>query len=307
MLRHEGTGEDGRGSVERRAFIKGTIPMHFTKMQALGNDFIIIDLFREKLPNPREAAPIMCDRHFGIGADGLIMVGPSIQCDFSMRVINSDGSEAEMCGNGIRCLARYVVERGYAKGPEFVTESLRGPHAQKVSLDRGRFVDVTTYMGKPELRRSRIPMLGPDSERVVNEPLMVDGVEYRVTLVNVGNPHCVVFVEDVSKLDLPVLGPKFENHPLFPNRINTEFIQVLDRNNLRMRVWERGCGETLACGTGATASTVAAILKGCTFDVVMVHLLGGDLTIEWRNHEDLYMTGSAQKVFTGEYEVKEKD
>jgi diaminopimelate epimerase len=199
------------------------------------------------------------------------------------------------------------VDQGYAGGDEFVTESLRGPHHQKVSLDNGRFMDVTTFMGKPELRRSRIPMLGPDSERVVNEPLKVGEVEYRVTLVNVGNPHCVVFVDDVGKLDLAALGPQFENHPLFPKRINTEFIQVLDRNNLRMRVWERGCGETLACGTGATASTVAAILNGYTFDTVMVHLLGGDLIIEWRNHEDLYMTGSAQRVFTGEYEIREKD
>ncbi len=281
--------------------------MKFTKMQALGNDFIIIDLFRDQLTNPREMAPLMCDRHFGIGADGLILVGPSEKYDFSMRVINSDGSEAEMCGNGIRCLARYVVEQGHAKGSEFVTESLLGPHRQKVSLDEGRFVDVTTWMGKPELRRTRIPMLGPDSERVVNEPLVVDDVEYRVTLVNVGNPHCVVFVEDVGKLDLAALGPRFESHPLFPNRINTEFIQVLDKNNLRMRVWERGCGETLACGTGAAASTVAAILNGYTFDTVMVHLLGGNLIIEWRNHEDLYMTGSARTVFTGEYEIKEPD
>ena len=275
--------------------------MHFTKMQAIGNDFIIIDLFREKLPEPEKAAVKMCDRHFGIGADGLIIVGPSEKYDFSMRVINSDGSEAEMCGNGIRCLARYVIEHGYTKKTEFVTESLRGPHTQKVSLDDGHFVDVTTYMGKPVFRRSLIPMRGEDSERVVNEPLTVDGKEYRVTLVNVGNPHCVVFVDDVSTLDLPALGPKFENHPLFPKRINTEFIQVLDRNNLRMRVWERGCGETLACGTGATASTVAAILNGLTYDTVMMHLLGGDLIIEWRNHEDLYMTGGAQTVFTGEW------
>lgn len=275
--------------------------MKFTKMQALGNDFIMIDLFREPLPDPEAAAPAMCDRHFGIGADGLIIVGPSEKYDFSMRVINSDGSEAEMCGNGIRCLARYVVEHGYTTRTEFVTESLRGPHVQKVTISEGHFVDVTTFMGKPVLQRSLIPMLGGDSERVVNEPLDVDGTEYRVTLVNVGNPHCVVFVDDVDTLDLPSLGPKIERHPLFPNRINTEFIQVLDRNNLRMRVWERGCGETLACGTGATASTVAAILNGLTFDTVMVHLLGGDLIVEWKNHDDLYMTGSAKTVFTGEW------
>ncbi len=277
--------------------------MKFTKMQAIGNDFIIIDLFRETLPNPKKVAPFLCDRHFGIGADGLIIVGPSEKHDFSMRVINSDGSEAEMCGNGIRCLARYVVENKYTDKSEFVTESLRGPHSQRVSVADGHFIDVTTFMGAPLLRRSLIPMTGPDAEQVVNEPFAVDGREYRITLVNVGNPHCVVFVDDVDAIDLPNIGPKFENHPSFPKRINTEFIQFLDRNNLRMRVWERGVGETLACGTGATASAVAAILNGLTYDTVMVHLRGGDLTIQWRDHRDLYMTGSAHTVFTGEIDV----
>jgi diaminopimelate epimerase len=277
--------------------------MRFTKMQALGNDFIIIDLFRETLLNPLEIALRMCDRHFGIGADGLILVGPANDADFSMRVINSDGSEAEMCGNGIRCLARYVVESGLIKKTEFVTRSLRGLHTQVISLDEGKFVDVTTSMGSPILRRSLIPMIGDDAEKVVTEMLPVDGHEYPVTLVNVGNPHCVVFVDDVDKVNLQGLGPKFEHHPLFPNRINTEFVQVLDKNNLRIRVWERGCGETLACGTGATASVVAAILNGRTFDTVMVHLAYGDLIIEWRGHKELYMTGGAQTVFTGEYRV----
>jgi diaminopimelate epimerase len=277
--------------------------MHFTKMQALGNDFIIIDLSKESLPKPLAAAPKMCDRHFGIGADGLILVGPAEDADFSMRIINSDGSEAEMCGNGIRCLARYVIDSGLTKKTEFVTRSLRGLHTQTVSLDGNRFVDVTTSMGAPTLPRRQIPMTGDDADRVVNEKLLVDGLEYRVTLVNVGNPHCVVFVDDVDTLNLADLGPKFEHHPLFPNRINTEFVQVLDKNNLRMRVWERGCGETLACGTGATASVVAGILNGKTFDTVMVHLAYGDLIIEWRDHQELYMTGSAQKVFTGEYRL----
>jgi diaminopimelate epimerase len=274
--------------------------MKFTKMQALGNDFIIIDLFRETLQEPKGAAPALCDRHFGIGADGLILVGKSERYDFSMRIINADGSEAEMCGNGIRCLARYVVDQKYTDKTEFVTESLRGPHEQKVSIEEGRFIDVTTRMGKPVLRRSLIPMLGNDDPQVVNEPLRVDGAEYRITLVNVGNPHCVVFVESVDALDLPSLGPKFERHPLFPNRINTEFVEILDRNNIRMRVWERGVGETLACGTGATASVAASILNGLTFETVMVHLLGGDLIIEWKDRGDLYMTGGARTVFTGE-------
>jgi len=277
--------------------------MKFTKMQGLGNDHIIIDLFKETLPDPLEIAPRMCDRHFGVGADGLILVGPSDKYDFNMRVINSDGSEAEMCGNGIRCLARYVVESGLTDKTEFITETLKGPHAQKVHLVNGRFVDVKTSMGTPVLRKSEIPMTGEDSDKVVDEELEVDGSIYHITLVNVGNPHCVVFVDDVEKVDLSTIGPKFENHPVFPNRINTEFVQVLDKNNIRMRVWERGCGETLACGTGAAASVAAAILNGLTFDTVMVHLAHGDLIIEWKDHNELFMTGGAKTVFAGDYKI----
>ncbi|MFC1538467.1 diaminopimelate epimerase [Candidatus Latescibacterota bacterium] len=277
--------------------------MKFTKMQGLGNDHIIIDLFKETIPDPQKIAPKMCDRHFGIGADGLILIGPSEKYDFKMRVINNDGSEAEMCGNGIRCLARYVVENGLTDKTEFITESLRGPHTQNVTLINGKFIDVRTSMGEPVLGRNAIPMLGEDSDTVVDEELDVDGSIYKITLVNVGNPHCVVYVDDVDKVDLPSIGPKFEHHPLFPNRINTEFIQVLDKNNIRMRVWERGVGETMACGTGATASVVASILNGLTFDTVMVHLAGGDLTIEWENHKELYMTGYADTTFTGEYKI----
>lgn len=277
--------------------------MKFTKMQALGNDHIIIDLFKEELADPFGIAPKMCDRHFGVGADGLILVGPSEKYDFKMRVINNDGSEAEMCGNGIRCLARYVVETGLTDKAEFVTESLRGPHTQKVHFNKGRFEDVRTTMGEPILRRSAIPMTGPDSDSVINENLEVDGKIYKITLVNVGNPHCVVFVDDVAAVDLRNLGPKFENHPSFPKRINTEFVQVLDKNNIRMRVWERGCGETLACGTGSTASVVASILNGYTFETVMVHLAYGDLIIEWKDRKELYMTGSADISFTGEYKI----
>lgn len=277
--------------------------MKFTKMHGLGNDHIILDGFREVIPDPLQLALRMCDRHLGVGADGLIIVGPSRQFDFRMRVINSDGSEAEMCGNGIRCLARYVIETGLTKKTEFVTESLKGHHTQKVYLDKGKFVNVRTAIGKAVLQRSLIPMLGEDADYVVNEEFDVDGSTYRITLVNVGNPHCVLFVDDVDSVDLTVIGPKFEHHPLFPNRINTEFVQVLDKNNLRMRVWERGCGETLACGTGATASVVAAILNGLTFDTVTVHLRYGDLIIEWVGHEELYMTGDAHTVFTGEYKI----
>ncbi|MBN1292280.1 MAG: diaminopimelate epimerase [Candidatus Latescibacteria bacterium] len=277
--------------------------MKFTKMHGLGNDHIILDLFREKIPDPIDLAPRMCDRHLGIGADGLIIVGPSKQFDFKMRVINSDGSEAEMCGNGIRCLARYVIETGLTKKTEFVTESLRGPHAQEVHMDGSSFADVTTSMGKPILQRRLIPMKGTDSDKVVDEALDVDSSRYNITLINVGNPHCVTFVDDVDKINLNEIGPKFEHHPLFPNRINTEFVQILDKNNIRMRVWERGCGETMACGTGATASVIASILNGHTFDTVMVHLKYGSLIIEWKDHDEIYMTGDAHTVFTGEYKI----
>lgn len=277
--------------------------MKFTKMHGLGNDHIILDLFRDEIPDPQEIAPRMCDRHFGVGADGLILVGPSDTYDFSMRVINSDGSEAEMCGNGIRCLARYVVESGLTDKTTFVIESLRGPHAQEVHLINGAFVDVTTAMGKPVLNRKAIPMNGDDVDMVVNEELVVDGSPYRITLVNVGNPHCVVFVDDVDAVALPAIGPKFEHHEAFPNRINTEFVTVLDKNNLRMRVWERGSGETLACGTGATASVVASILNGLSLETVCVHLTYGDLIIEWRNRGELSMTGGAEHVFSGDYKI----
>ena len=273
----------------------------FTKMHGLGNDHLVINMFETELPDTSKLAPIMCHRHLGIGADGLILVGPSDEYDFSMRVINSDGTESEMCGNGIRCLARYVFENGMTNKTTFVTESLRGPHTQEIHTANGQFIDVTTEMGEPRLKRSLIPMTGDDSNQVISEALDVGGRIWNVTLVNVGNPHCVVFVDDVDSIDLPSIGPKFENHDRFPNRINTEFIQVLDRNNLRMRVWERGCGETMACGTGATASVVAAILNGYTFDTVMVHLAYGDLIIEWRDRGQLYMTGGATHICTGLY------
>ena len=277
--------------------------MQFTKMHGIGNDFVVIDLFQEEIGDPVELAPAMCHRNLGIGADGLILVGPSDSYDFRMRVINSDGSEAEMCGNGIRCLARYVVDHKLTDKTTFFTETLQGPLQQDVRVIDGHFVDVTTDMGAVALRRNSIPMNGADIDQVVSEPFVVDGVTYNITLVNVGNPHCIVFVDDVDAVDLHRIGPMFETHEAFPKRINTEFVQVLDRNNVRMRVWERGVGETHACGTGASASVVAAILNGLTFDTVTVHLRYGALIIEWRDHDRLFMTGDATPVFTGDYPV----
>ncbi len=278
--------------------------MKFSKMHGLGNDHIVIDLFKEELPDPQAAAPQMCDRHLGIGADGLMLIGPSEKYDFRLRVINGDGSEAEMCGNGIRCLARYAVESGLTDKSEFVMESLKGVHYMTVRTIDGKFVDVTTSMGVPVLNRVAIPMTGPDDPQVVNEPFEVDGTTYNITLVNMGNPHCVVFVDNVDTVDLADIGPKFERHPAFPERINAEFVQVLDKNNLRMRVWERGCGETLACGTGAAASVVAGVLNGHNHETTSVHLTYGALLFEWKNRSEIFMTGGADNVFTGDYPLK---
>lgn len=280
------------------------ITMKFTKMHGLGNDHIVIDLFKEELPDPQAVAPQMCDRHLGIGADGLMLIGPSEKHDFRLRVINGDGSEAEMCGNGIRCLARYAVESGLTDKSEFVMESLKGVHHMTVRTIDGKFVDVTTSMGVPVLNRAAIPMTGPDDPQVVNEPFEVDGKTYNITLVNMGNPHCVVFVDNVDTVDLADIGPIFERHPAFPERINAEFVQVLDKNNLRMRVWERGCGETLACGTGAAASVVAGVLNGHTHETASVHLTYGALLFEWKDKGEIFMTGGADNVFTGDYPLK---
>ena len=278
--------------------------MKFTKMHGLGNDHIVIDLFKEDLPDPQAVAPLMCDRHFGIGADGLMLIGPSEKYDFRLRVINADGSEAEMCGNGIRCLARYAVESGLTDKSDIVMESLKGIHKMTIRTLDGKFVDVTTSMGVPVLNRAAIPMTGPDDARVINEPFEVDGQTCNITLVNMGNPHCVIYVDDVDAVDLADLGPKFEHHPAFPERINTEFVQVLDKNNLRMRVWERGSGETLACGTGAAASVVAGVLNDLNYEATMVHLAHGTLIFEWKDRVEMFMTGGADNVFTGEYPLK---
>lgn len=276
--------------------------MKFTKMEGLGNDYVYVNCFKEKIENPKDLAVKVSDRHFGIGSDGLILIKPSDVADFCMDMYNADGSQAEMCGNGIRCVAKYVYDYGLTDKTSISIETLAGIKYLDLKVENGKVALVTVNMGSPELVPSRIPVVS-DKEILVDEPIMVAGTEYRMTCVSMGNPHCVVFVKDTAGFPLEDIGPKFENHELFPKRINTEFIQILDRKTVNMRVWERGSGETLACGTGACASAVACILNGVTEEEITLHLLGGDLLVRWDRESDcVYMTGPATVVFDGEYE-----
>ncbi|OIQ62057.1 diaminopimelate epimerase [Neomoorella thermoacetica] len=276
--------------------------MHFVKMHGLGNDFVLVNAMTEKVPGDLPGlARRVCHRRFGIGADGLILVLPSEQARLRMRIFNPDGSEPEMCGNGIRCFARYVYETGLAEGEELQVETLAGIIKPKLILEGGRVAGVRVDMGAPHLEREQIPMAGTGSP-VLDEPIEVNGETWGGTCVSMGNPHCVFFVEDVTGAPVTTVGPVVEHHPLFPRRTNVEFIQVLNREELRMRVWERGAGETMACGTGACAAAVAGALTGRSNRKVTVHLAAGDLQIEWSpvdNH--VYMTGPAVEVFRGDF------
>ena len=275
--------------------------MKFTKWQGTGNDFVIVNGFEETIADYSAKAIELCDRHFGIGADGLILVLPSAIADFRMRIFNSDGGEAEMCGNGIRCFARYVYENGLLDKTELSVETLAGIIRPKLLPADGKETLVCVDMGEPRLNRGEIPMTGEPAGRVIDVPLVVGGADYRITCVSMGNPHCVIFTDAVEELDLPTLGRPIEGHPWFPRKTNVEFVQVLDRQNLRMRVWERGAGVTLACGTGTCATVVAAVLNDKTDRKVRVRLDGGELLIEWRDDNHVYMTGPAVEVFRGEY------
>ena len=277
--------------------------MKFTKMHGLGNDFILLNCLENTVDNPSELAQDMCDRNFGIGADGLVLVLPSEveEADFRMRIFNPDGSEPEMCGNAIRCFAKYLYERDLTTKTDLNVETLAGIIKPKLILEDGAVQLVKVDMGQPRLKRSEIPMKGEESEQVVKEPLNVAGEEFEVTCVSMGNPHCVIFVDDADEAPVRELGPKIETHDLFPEDINVEFIEVVNEEELEMRVWERGAGVTLACGTGACGSTVAAILNDLTQRKVTVHLLGGDLVIEWSDDDHVYMSGPATEVFTGDY------
>ncbi len=274
--------------------------MKFTKMEGLGNDYVYVNCLKESVENPSEVAVKVSDRHFGIGSDGLILIKPSKVADFCMEMYNADGSRSEMCGNGIRCVAKYVYDYGLTDQTSISVETLAGIKYLDLEVENGKVAVVTVNMGAPELIPAKIPVRS-DKDILVKEPITVDGVTYEMTCVSMGNPHCIVFVEDTAAFPLETVGPEFEQHDVFPNRVNAEFIQVLDRKTVNMRVWERGSGETLACGTGACASTVACVLNGLTDDEITLHLLGGDLRVRWDREENLvYMTGPARVVFDGE-------
>ncbi|HCT91212.1 MAG TPA: diaminopimelate epimerase [Lachnospiraceae bacterium] len=278
--------------------------MKFTKMHGIGNDYVYVNCFEEQVENPRETAIRVSDRHFGIGSDGLILIKPSRRADFEMAMYNADGSEGAMCGNGIRCVAKYVYDYGLTDRTRISVDTKSGVKILDLTIgEDGRVSLVRVNMGSPELTASKIPIVS-EREQVIDEPIEVGGVTYAMTGVSMGNPHAVVYLEDVGRLDIEKTGPLFERHERFPDRINTEFIRVIDRKNLEMRVWERGSGETLACGTGACAAAVASMVNGYTEDEVTVHLLGGELRIRWDREGNLvYMTGPAAVAFEGEIDL----
>lgn len=273
----------------------------FSKWHGLGNDFVIVNGFKEKIDNYPQMAIQVCDRHTGVGADGLVVVLPSKVADFEMRIFNSDGSEAEMCGNVTRCIARYVYENSLTDKTKVTLETKAGIIRPELVFSDGRLQTIKVDMGEPRLIRSTIPMLGDESQQVVNEVLTVHGVEYGITCVSMGNPHCIIFVDDLGSTDLALIGPMIETHPIFPKKTNVEFVQVIDKQKVRMRVWERGAGITMACGTGACATLVAGVLNGKIDRQAVVELDGGELLIEWGLDNHIYMSGPAVEVFRGEY------
>jgi len=279
--------------------------MRFTKMHGTGNDYIYVNGFEEKVDNPPTLAIQLSDRHKGIGSDGLVLILPSDTCDFKMQMFNSDGSESEMCGNASRCIGKYVYDNGLTSKKEITLETLAGEKTLHLFVNQANKVDkVTVDMGIPVLDGTLIPTTF-EQATIINQPIfLVDNLNFNITCVSMGNPHTVIFVDNVSQIDLPKIGPKIENADFFPNRTNTEFVEKISNNYLKMRVWERGAGETMACGTGACATVVAAVLNGLTNRKCTVQLLGGNLEIEWReSNNHVYMTGNAVTVFTGEVQI----
>ncbi len=277
--------------------------MKFTKMQGCGNDYIYVNCFKETVKEPKELARRISDRHFGVGSDGLILICPSEKADFRMIMYNMDGSEGMMCGNGIRCVGKYVYDYGMIEKTKISIETKAGIKYLDLFIEDGKVQKVTVDVGSPIILPEKIPVQAEKGlEKLVDAPILVDGKEYRMTCVSMGNPHAVVFFEDIKTLDLKEIGSAFEHHKRFPDSVNTEFIHIRNRNEIDMRVWERGSGETLACGTGACASAYACILNGFTDDQVLVHLLGGDLEICYDREKDtIFMTGTAVTVFDGEW------
>lgn len=283
--------------------------MKFTKMQGIGNDYVYVNCFEETVENPSEMAKKVSDRHFGIGSDGLILIKPSDVADFEMDMYNADGSRGSMCGNGIRCVGKYVYDYGLTDKTSITVSTPSGVKYLELTVEEGKVERIRVNMGAPILEPEKIPVLpekmGKNNDfhgkQIVNAPITIGGQEYHITAVSMGNPHGIVYLNDVQGLDIEKVGPLFENHSCFPDRVNTEFVKILDDHTAEMRVWERGSGETLACGTGACAVAVASILNGYTKDCVTVKLLGGDLEISWdREENQVYMTGPAEVVFDGE-------
>lgn len=295
--------------------------MRFTKMEGLGNDYVYVNCFSEEIENPAKLAVRISDRHFGIGSDGLILIKPSDIADFTMEMYNADGTQSEMCGNGIRCVGKYVYDYGLTDKTSIAVETLAGIKYLELKVekkndnDRGKVKLVQVNMGAPVLKPEEVPVdltldgqgcadLSQYRDLIKGYPFTVDGRTFDITCVSMGNPHCVSFVDNVEDFPLEQYGPKFEHHPIFTRRVNAEFVEIVDRSHAKMRVWERGTGETLACGTGTCATVVAAILNGLTEDEVTVKLLGGELIIRWDRKENIvYMTGPATTVFDGEIEL----
>ena len=274
--------------------------MRFVKMHGAGNDFVVIDGVKDEIPEQHlpSVARHACDRHLGIGADGFILVLPSRTANFKMRMMNPDGSEAEMCGNGVRVFAKYVFDRKLHTDPVVTVETLGGIKVIKLDTTGGKVRTARVDMGEPRLLRSEIPMKG-DNTQVISEPLKVAGKKLEITCVSMGNPHCVTFVDNVDTYPVETIGPQIENHSVFPKRTNVEFTEILNPREIKQRTWERGTGETLACGSGSCSSVVAGVLNERLTRKVTVHLRGGDLFIEWLGDNHLYMTGPAEEVFEG--------
>lgn len=279
--------------------------MKFSKMHGIGNDYIYVNCFEETVDEPEKVSVVVSNRRFGIGSDGLVLIMPSDKADFRMRIFNADGSEAMMCGNASRCIGKYVYDMGLTEKTDITLETNSGIKYLKLFVSDGKTESVSVDMNKAILKPADIPVKS-DLETFIAQPLSVKGKDYKVTCVSMGNPHAVVFTENTDSLDLEKIGPDFENHEIFPNRVNTEFVEVIDSHTLKMRVWERGSGETFACGTGACATVVAAVLNGfCNYDdEILVHLRGGDLKITYQKDGTVIMTGPATYVFEGTIDDK---